>query len=142
VVTYGGRIGHFSSITGIDAGGNLSYAAVYLSNALRLTVARPGDANLDRTVGFADLVTVAQHYGTTDQDWSTGDFTGDGVVNFQDLVTIAQNYGAGSQLAAIPGATPAFYQDWATISAPEPAAANVLLTLASLRLLCRKRKVA
>jgi parallel beta-helix repeat protein len=52
-----------------------------------------GDANRDRTVGFADLVTLAQHYGTTDGDWSHGDFNYDGQINFADLVIQAQRYG-------------------------------------------------
>lgn len=53
-----------------------------------------GDANLDRTVDFNDLVALAQNYGTTGKSWSQGDFTysGDGAVNFSDLVILAQNY--------------------------------------------------
>jgi hypothetical protein len=54
-----------------------------------------GDANLDRTVGFADLVAVAQNYGTTGgATWARGDFNYDGNVDFADLVPLAQNYGA------------------------------------------------
>lgn len=52
-----------------------------------------GDADHDNTVGFADLVKVAQNYGTTGKLWVDGDFTADGNVDFQDLVKIAQNYG-------------------------------------------------
>ena len=37
-----------------------------------------GDANLDGTVGFIDLVRLAQNYGGTNNVWSTGDFTYDG----------------------------------------------------------------
>ena len=54
-----------------------------------------GDANLDRTVDFNDLVVLAQNYNTTGGAlWSQGDFTGDGNVDFSDLVKLAQNYGA------------------------------------------------
>jgi hypothetical protein len=53
-----------------------------------------GDANLDRTVGFADLVQVAQNYGTSGKRWVSGDFDYDGDVGFADLVDVAQNYGA------------------------------------------------
>lgn len=64
-----------------------------------------GDANRDRTVGFADLVKVAQNYGSTGKTWADGDFNGDGAVNFSDLVVVAQHY--GSSLAALPAAVPA-----------------------------------
>jgi len=66
-----------------------------------------GDANHDRTVGFADLVAVAQHYGQTGgATWSMGDFNHDGNVGFADLVTVAQSYGkslpaAGAALGAV-----------------------------------------
>jgi parallel beta-helix repeat protein len=59
-----------------------------------------GDANRDRTVGFADLVTLAQHYGTTDGDWSHGDFNYDGRIDFNDLVIQAQRYGTTLPAAA------------------------------------------
>jgi hypothetical protein len=52
-----------------------------------------GDANRDRSVNFADLVAVAQNYGTTGNTWAQGDFTGEGSVDFQDLVILAQRYG-------------------------------------------------
>jgi hypothetical protein len=54
-----------------------------------------GDANLDRTVDFSDLVVLAQNYNTAGGAlWAQGDFTGDGNVDFSDLVKLAQNYGA------------------------------------------------
>lgn len=53
-----------------------------------------GDANSDRTVGFADLVALAQHYGaTTGVTFAQGDFNYDGKVDFADLVIVAQKYG-------------------------------------------------
>ena len=52
-----------------------------------------GDANRDRTVGFNDLVIVAQHYNQTGGGtFSTGDFNYDGNVGFADLVILAQRY--------------------------------------------------
>lgn len=53
----------------------------------------PGDADEDLSVGFSDLLAVAQHYGSTAADWTTGDFNADGTVNFKDLLILAQNYG-------------------------------------------------
>ena|SRR5690348_17653353 len=53
----------------------------------------PGDANLDGTVNFADLIKLAQNYGRSGAAWAQGDFDGDGTVAFADLITLAQNYG-------------------------------------------------
>jgi len=52
----------------------------------------PGDFNLDRSVGFADLIAVAQHYNTAVTQYAQGDVNGDGQVGFADLVAVAQNY--------------------------------------------------
>ena len=51
-----------------------------------------GDANLDGTVDFNDLVKLAQNYNTTGKTWFNGDFTYDGSVDFNDLVVLAQHY--------------------------------------------------
>lgn len=59
-----------------------------------------GDVNLDRSVSFADLVAVAQHYGNNNALFADGDLSGDGVVSFADLVAVAQNYG---KMLAPPG---------------------------------------
>jgi hypothetical protein len=65
----------------------------------------PGDSNGDGQVNFADLVTVAQNYGTAaSMGAAGGDFDGDGNVGFADLVSVALNYGAGLDLPA--GDTP------------------------------------
>jgi hypothetical protein len=64
-----------------------------------------GDADLDRMVGFADLVAVAQNYGAAGgATFRQGDFNYDGSVGFADLVAVAQNYGA-TMPAAVPAAT-------------------------------------
>jgi len=50
--------------------------------------------NFDFKVDFADLLTIAQKYGTTSEArWFQGDATYDGAVNFNDLILFAQNYG-------------------------------------------------
>jgi Ca2+-binding RTX toxin-like protein len=65
-----------------------------------------GDATLDGSVDFNDLVKLAQNFNTTlpatQGSWSRGDFTFDGVVDFDDLVKLAQHYNTG-----LPGATAA-----------------------------------
>jgi len=52
----------------------------------------PGDLSDDGAVGFADLVAIAQHYGTPGGA-AEGDLTNDGMVDFADLVGVAQYYG-------------------------------------------------
>jgi hypothetical protein len=53
-----------------------------------------GDANRDRTVGFADLVTLAQSYNQAGHSFSGAnfDYSPDGLVDFDDLVILAQRY--------------------------------------------------
>jgi hypothetical protein len=58
-----------------------------------------GDADLDGTVSFPDLVRLAQHYGQPSQHFSAGDFDYDGDVDFDDLVLLAQNYGRSLPIA-------------------------------------------
>src|SRR5207248_7096657 len=84
-----------------------------------------GDANLDGTVGFADLVTVAQNYGNSSgqASWDAGDFNYDGNVGFADLVALAQNYGGLLPAAPIPGVSdgPDRGLGEAIAAVPEPA---------------------
>jgi hypothetical protein len=110
-----------------------SLAAGSVSNSSLNLLAQPtgldffwlnGDADHDRTVGFADLVAVAQHYNQTGgATLANGDMDGDGNVGFADLVAVAQNY--NKTLAALPGAVPA--PAGAVLSPSEQAA--VLATL-------------
>lgn len=111
-------------------------------------LARPGDANADGSVNFADLVAVAQNYGKTTNParWSMGDFNYDGKVDFADLVSIAQNYGVTGALAAegIPASQETFASDWAAAQAyadvPEPGMVGLLLLPAMYVLANRRRK--
>lgn len=54
-----------------------------------------GDTDLDLTVGFNDLLSLAQNYDPngTGKVWAQGDFDRDGTVGFTDLLALAQNYG-------------------------------------------------
>jgi hypothetical protein len=79
-----------------------------------------GDINRDRSVGFIDLVIVAQNYGSADAIYSRGDLTGDGAVGFSDLVLIAQNYGHSLPAPALAPSLPAAIAP-SPVSVPAPA---------------------
>jgi hypothetical protein len=105
-----------------------------------------GDATLDGTVDFSDLVRLAQNYETTVSDttqswWYSGDFTYDGVVDFNDLVKLAQNYEMGLPSEPVAGAPAEFGADLAMAfaSVPEPSTAGLAL-LASGALAMRRRR--
>ncbi|HQY87424.1 MAG TPA: hypothetical protein PK402_02120, partial [Tepidisphaeraceae bacterium] len=55
-----------------------------------------GDTDLNHTVNFADLLTVAQNYDLGSKFWFHGDFDYNQLVSFPDLLRIAQNYGMSS----------------------------------------------
>jgi hypothetical protein len=61
-----------------------------------LKVTIPGDINSDFKVNLADLVTLAQAYGSKpgNSNWNANaDIEGSGVVGLSDLVILAQHYG-------------------------------------------------
>jgi hypothetical protein len=80
------------------------------SIVVRLTLL--GDTDLDRQVGFPDLLTLAQNYTQVDKYWFEGDFTGEGEVGFADLLALAQNYNAPFvQTSELAGLSPEFMID-------------------------------
>lgn len=94
VVQAGSLVGRFDRVTGTIASPNVGFAVSYDATGATVVAAIPGDADLNRAVVFADLVTLAQHYNqASGQEWKTGDFTGDAGVGFDDLVVLAQHYG-------------------------------------------------
>lgn len=64
-----------------------------------------GDVDHNQTVDFTDLLTLAQHYGTSGNQFSAGNFDYDveGRVEFVDLLLLAQRYGTTLALAPAPG---------------------------------------
>jgi autotransporter-associated beta strand protein len=53
--------------------------------------ARPGDANFDGHVTFADFQRLELGYGSTGQGWGKGDFNGDGTVDDADFKLLYDN---------------------------------------------------
>jgi hypothetical protein len=80
-----------------------------------------GDANRDRTVGFNDLVALAQNYNSESGSWSHGDFNYDAKVDFVDLVILAQNYNK-------------------SLAPPAPQAGAAVLTADEPEILSRERR--
>ena len=93
--------------------------------AIATPVALPGDADLNGTVNFNDLLILTQHYGNTG-DLTNGDFNGDGIVGFDDLLALAQHYGQSE-----PATTAA--------PIPEPAVAAAVPLLAALSVRRKRR---
>lgn len=110
---------------------DLSFTPSMQGVAVRYTLR--GDTNLDGAVNFADLLAVAQNYGTSGKDWSQGDLNYNRTVNFDDLLAIAQNYGRSflgdGSVATDIGLAGQFASDWALarLIVPEPASLAALL---------------
>jgi hypothetical protein len=88
-----------------------------------------GDANLDKSVNFGDLLVLAKNYNTAAGSyWARGDFNYDGAVNFGDLLILAKNYNQSMPTDPIPGASAAFEADLAAAFAavPEPGSLSLL----------------
>jgi autotransporter-associated beta strand protein len=119
------------------------------ATAVLAAFTKTGDATLDGSVDFNDLVKLAQNYNVTDgaRTWGQGDFTFDGNVDFNDLVKLAQNYNTSlpAAAAAIPGASVDFEADLARAFAtgvPEPSGLAAIAAVASALALGRRRRVA
>ena len=67
------------------------------TDSLIVAPALLGDANLDGTVNFADLLKLAQNYGASAGTWAVGDFNADRMVNIADLSLTEQQYGASEE---------------------------------------------
>ena len=139
-----------SSIAALNAGkfalgyldGNTDPAALaqgdVQANQFIIQYTLAGDAYLENSVGFDDLVLVAQHYGQTGWDWNGGNFNYDpsGSVGFSDLIAVAQNYGQSSGLSFQSGGQSIVSLSWQDSAVPEPSAVTLI---AASGLLARRR---
>jgi hypothetical protein len=92
--------GFIKSSNAAASSGKFAVADIDAASKITLKYAVIGDTNTDGTVGFPDLLTLAQHYGQSGQDWAHGDFNYDGSVGFPDLLLLAQHYGQTAAAAA------------------------------------------
>lgn len=60
-----------------------------------------GDANLDGTVNGQDLAILAANFGSSNDVWLRGEFSGDGAINGQDLAILAANFGSSESLSEL-----------------------------------------
>ncbi|MGA2231904.1 MAG: dockerin type I domain-containing protein, partial [Tepidisphaeraceae bacterium] len=137
------------------ADGNVDQGTSAAANQVLVEYTLAGDANLDGTVNFADLLVVAQNFNHTADthgnplDWADGDFNYDGQVNFADLLLVAQNFNqslSAGQLDQLPGSFAAAWnlaladvQTSESNNIPEPATFSLLATGAASLLLRRRR---
>ncbi len=104
-----------------------------------------GDTNLDLTVNFDDLLSLAQNYSTTatGKVWAQGDLNYDGVVNFDDLLGLAQNYNGSvlqaNDMASAMGGN--FAADWKLALSVVPEPTSLGLLAGSLMVLRRRRSI-
>ena len=110
-----------------------------------IRVTLKGDANLDGTVNFDDLIRLAQHYNqSTNITWADGDADYNGKVNFDDLISLAQNYnrkyanGLITQAGSLSAG--AFAADWALARSLVPEPTTIVALAAPLAAMTRRRR--
>ena len=94
-----------------------------------------GDADLNDTVDFNDLLILAAHYtATSGATWTDGDFDRNGTVDFNDLLGLAADYGHNGNAATASLNVAAFEADWSLAQSlvPEPASVAGLLLGATI----------
>jgi hypothetical protein len=84
--------GFIKSTDAAASSGKFAIADVDSAGKVTLSYRVVGDINGDGTVGFADLLTLAQNYNGTGKDWAHGDLNYDSTVGFADLLALAQHY--------------------------------------------------
>ena len=116
-------------------------AYIDIGTFVEVGIAEAGDATLDNTVNFDDLIQLAQNYNKPgDKFWQNGDFTYDGIVNFGDLIILAQNYNHTYPNVAATNFSADFAADWAMAQALVPEPVTLAAVLAVAPLAARRRR--
>ncbi len=123
LTTTGSLAGRFDAITGLTlesiAGLDAAAAVTYATNAVSITIALVGDANLDGTINGLDASTLLANFGSAG-GWRRGDFTGDGVIDALDAQAVLANFGQ-----TVGATSPALIASLSALAEPEPGAAVV-----------------
>jgi fibronectin-binding autotransporter adhesin len=130
----GGRYGYAEASTLAGFGGTFAGQTGIDSTALVLRPTAGGDANLDGSVNFDDLLALAAGYNQVGF-WQQGDFNYDGTVNFDDLLLLAATYNT----SFVPGGLESTWS-LARASIPEPTTALCLGAM-SAGVLSRRRRM-
>ena len=119
-------LGQFHTVSWNDVGPDLGLAVTYSGDAVNVTAALLGDADLDGNVAFNDFLTLANNFEPSNVigDWSAGDFDGDGKVAFLDFLHLANNFGESMNIAE-------------AASVPEPS--SLILLVGALWVMPRRR---
>ncbi len=136
---WNGTTGISSSAAAASGGTRAVGYLVAGDGSARVSLAAPGDNDLNGSVNVFDLVSInsSGKYGTgTSSDWSQGDFNYDGVTNVFDLVNVnsAGAYGQGNYF---PAALPTGLGSVASV--PEPTTWTVLLATVGAAAAMRRR---
>jgi hypothetical protein len=156
--------GIVSSIAASDPGlyavgyadGNRDMGTPAAANQVLIENTLAGDANLDGTVNFADLLVVAQNFNRVLDthgdpiDWADGDFNYDGQVNFADLLLVAQNFNktlSTGEIEQLPGSFDAAWnlalaevRQSESSNVPEPATLAVMAVGVAMVATRRRRR--
>jgi hypothetical protein len=130
----------YAQASDIFGGGGGTFDGVAVgSGAVLVKFTYAGDANLDGAVDIRDLYTLASHYNTGGDVWSSADFNYDGLTNVADLTLLAMNWqaGVGAPLSA-PLGQALLSLGLPDVAVPEPAVLTAFLVLGSL--LPRRRR--
>jgi hypothetical protein len=122
-----------------DANHGLGFAH-FAPDDLMIAPALYGDANLDGSVNFTDLLALAQHYGQTNATWEQGDFNYDGTVGFDDLLQLAQHYGQSLTATQLASLSPTFRADVERAFAAVPEPASLMWLAPIVGLAARRRR--
>ncbi|MCC5830113.1 MAG: PEP-CTERM sorting domain-containing protein [Phycisphaeraceae bacterium] len=95
IETGGTMTGKFGEIEGVLLSPTKALAVTYTDEEVLVTVALPGDTDIDGTVDDLDLAALQASLGTwSGATWADGDFHGDGRVGLRDAFLLVGNYGS------------------------------------------------